>query len=325
MKRGPTQPARDADRDAVERDYRTGRWYEARGDKTGRRNVLHLYKQLRPDLRRGVPILAPVLEPIKQITRYTDAELSAAVVSGLFAIFLKMDPKAFEELFDEDAQGKLVDRATQWSGELEGGKAINLLPGEEPVTSSPGRPNDQFDPFLQACFRQIGMAIGLPYEVLVMCYQSSYSAAKGALLMAWRFFLGWRDWLATHFCQPVYELWLADEVAEGRIGAPGFFADELVRAAWCKASWVGDGPGSLEPLKEVTAAEKRVAMGISNLDRESLLLDGVPWRVKHRQAVREAQARRDAGFAVAGAAPPPPAAPASEDHDSTQHSAEEAA
>ncbi len=284
---------------------------EVRGAKTGRRNVLHLYRQLRPGLRRGVPILAPVIEPIKQVSRYTNAELEAAVTSGLFSVFMKMDPGAFQDLFNEADQATYIDRASQWSGEIEGGKAVNLLPGEEAIPSNPGRPNAQFDPFVTSCMRQIGMAVGIPYEVLVMHYQSSYSAARGALLMAWRHFMGWRDWLSTELCQPVYELWLADEVAEGRISAPGFFADPVVRAAWCGATWVGDGPGSIDPEKEVRAASDRITLGTSTRQAESLLHDGVDWETKHRQLVREAEARREAGFLVQGeAAPEPTAAPA---------------
>lgn len=293
----------------------------ARGDQTGRRNVLHLFKQLRPGLRRGVPVLAPIIEPIKQFTTYTSAELQAAVTSGLFSVFVKMDPTAFGDLFDDDAQNLITESASKWSGEIESGKAVNLLPGESIETSNPGRPNAQFDAFTTSCMRQIGMAIGIPYEVLVMHYQSSYSAARGALLMAWRFFMGWRDWLATSMCQPVYELWLADEIAAGTIKAPGFFADDVVRHAWCGAQWVGDGPGSIDPTKEVAAAKERVALGISTLQAESILHDGVDWETKHRQSIKEATARKEAGLpppgqdAVAPAPAPdpepePPAEPA---------------
>jgi lambda family phage portal protein len=52
--------------------------------KTGRRNVIHLFKMLRPGQSRGVPYLAPVIEPLKQLDRYTEAEIMAAVVSGMF-------------------------------------------------------------------------------------------------------------------------------------------------------------------------------------------------------------------------------------------------
>lgn len=282
----------------------------ARGDSTGRRNVLHLFDQIRPGLRRGVPILAPVIEPLKQLSTYTDAELSAAVASGLFPLFATMDPKTFAELFDDESRESIVEKASKWSGEIESGQVTNLLPGESVESPNPGRPNAQFDPFVQACIRQIGMAVGIPYEVLVMHYQSSYSAARGALLMAWRFFMGWRDWCSTSLCQPVYELWLADEVAEGRIAAPGFFADDVVRYAWSCSQWVGDGPGSIDPQKEVGAAKERVALEISTLQAESLLHDGVDWETKHRQRVKELKLQRADKTLPTAPAPAAPAAAA---------------
>ena len=61
---------------------------EAWGAKTGRRNVLHIMNRERIGQRRGVPFLAPVIEALKQLGRYTDAELVAAVVSGMFTVFI---------------------------------------------------------------------------------------------------------------------------------------------------------------------------------------------------------------------------------------------
>jgi lambda family phage portal protein len=287
----------------------------ARGSATGRRNALHLFRPTRPGQRRGAPMLAPIIEPLKQLGRYTDAELTAAVTSGLFSVFLRMDPQAFQDLFDDNAQQTYLDRASNWSGDMEAGKAVNLLPGEEPVTSNPGRPNAQFDPFTQSILKQIGMALGMPYEVLTMAYQSSYSAARGALLMAWKFFMTWRNWMATSFCQPIYELWLSDEVAAARVSAPGFFADDVIRHAWCGAQWVGDGPGSIDPGKEVDAAQKRVDMGISTLQAESILHDGVDWETKHAQQVKEQRARREAGLGEPPAAAAPTEEPPADEED----------
>lgn len=276
-----------------------------RGSSTGRRNVLHIFEPLRPGQVRGVPMIAPILEPLKQLARWTDAELNAAVVTSMFSVFIKMDPDAFDEMFDDDAKGAIIEKASSWSGEMESGKAVNLLPGEEIQTSTPGRPNPAFDPFWAAMVRQIGMALEMPYEVLTMHFQSSYSAARAALLMAWKGFRSRRDKLATYLCQPVFELWLADEVAEGRISAPGFFKSEIVRAAWCSAVWTGDGPGSIDPQKEVDAAQKRVDLGISTKDAESIAYDGVAWRPKHIQRVKEINAEKAAGIYF-----PPPGAPA---------------
>lgn len=276
-----------------------------RGANTGRRNVLHIYKPLRPGQVRGIPWIAPILEPLKQLQRWSDSELNAAVVSSLNATFIKMDGQAFQDIYDEESQNLYANKASKWSGEIESGQAINLMPGESIDSPTPGRPNPAFDPFWQAMVRQIGMALEIPVEVLTMHFQSSYSAARGAMLMAWKFFRSRRDLMAKTFCQPVFELWLADEVAEGRIIAPGFFADPVIRSAWCRAQWIGDSMGSIDPVKDVTAAQKRIDLGISTKQSESVAYDGMDWADKHEQRVKEINAEKEDGIWL-----PPPGTPA---------------
>ena len=274
----------------------------------GRRNVLHLFTPLRPGQVRGMPWLAPILEPLKQLDRWTENELNAAVTSSIFSVFAKMDPQAFQDIFDGDGESEsLIKERSKWTGELGSGKAINLLPGEELGSVSSSRPNPLFDPFWTAMVRQIGMALEIPFEVLVMHFQSSYSAARGALLMAWKFFKARRDLLATKLCQPTYELWLALEVSEGRRACPGFFASPEIRAAWCNAIWTGDGPGSVDPQKEVSAARDRVEMEISTLDAESILHDGIDFATKHKQRTKEiAMQKRDGTYVAKAGAPVQP-------------------
>jgi len=270
----------------------------------GRRNAIHLFERRRPGQARGVPYLAAVIEPLKQLTRYSEAEISAAVVSAAFAVFVKMDADAFGSLFGDGEQSDYFKAASKWDGSIQTadlnapGRAVNLLPGESVEAPALGRPNAQFDPFVMAVLRQVGVGLELPFEVLVKHFTSSYSAARAALLDAWRFFRIRRDWLVGNFCQPVYELWLEEAVALGRVRAPGFFADPAYRRAWCAAVWIGDGPGSIDPLKEVAAAEKRISIGISTVAAESILHDGVDWETKHRQRAREVEARRVAGLDV---------------------------
>lgn len=284
----------------------------------GRRNVLHLTRKKRPGQTRGVPVLAPVIEVVKQLTRYATAEVDAAVNSAAMAVFLKMDPEAFQDLFEEGAQQKIIDRAQGWDGTVKSGAAINLLPGEEASVPTPGRPNPNFDPFFNAVLQQIGMALDIPHEVLTKRFQSSYSAARAALLAFWRTVRIRRNWLVTRWCQPVYEEFLADAVALGIIDAPGFFSDPLVRQAWCGATWAGDGPGALDPLKEAQAAEKRMQLGITTLAEETVAYDGGDWEVKHDQRAREVSERVEDGLeapvapapGTPGAAPGAPGAPA---------------
>lgn len=274
---------------------------------SGRRNVVHLMRKLRPGQTRGIPELAPIIEQLKQLTRYSQAEVDAAVNSAALALFAKMDPETFGELFDDEAQKGYIDSAKRWDGTVRSGAVVNLLPGESIENPLQNRPNPNFDAFVSAVMRQIGIGLNIPYEVLTKHFQSSYSAARAALLDAWRTFKIRREWLASKLCQPVYEEWLADEVANGNIQAPGFFTDALVRAAWCGAKWSGDGPGAIDPLKEAEAAGKRMEIGLTTLSEEIVAYDGGDWQTKHRQQVEEREARAEAGLGQPAA--PQPAAP----------------
>lgn len=283
--------------------------YLAFGPNTGRRAVLHLFRRLRPGQNRGVPYLAPVIETLKQLDRYTEAEIMAAVVSGLFTVFVHSEGPGLD-LANQQGMGKETGAAAgDTDAKLANGAIIDLGPNEKIETADPGRPNTAFDPFVLAILRQVGVALELPFEVLVKHFTASYSAARAALLEAWRFYRVRRSWLADKFCQPVYETWLAEAVASGRVVAPGFFADPLVRAAWCGAAWNGDGPGSIQPLLEMEAAEKRIELGVSSLQAEVAEYNGRDWEAVHEQRAREKAARVSAGLEAPANATAPASAP----------------
>lgn len=243
------------------------------GTRTGRRNVVHMFDKLRPGQGRGVPYLAPVIETLRQLGEYTDGELRAALVSSLFTVFVKsengmgLDP-------GPTGAGSTTQPQTGDLMRLGSGGIVELAPGDDISTANPGRPNPAFDPFVTAMLRQIGAALEQPFEVLVKHFSTSYSASRAALLEAWRFYKGRRAWMATMFCHPIYEAWMDEAVARGRIQAPGYFDDQSLRAAFLRSEWIGDAPGQLDPLKEVTATEKRLALLLSTYSDETTALNG---------------------------------------------------
>lgn len=273
---------------------------------SGRLNVIHLKRKLRPGQTRGIPALAPVIALLKQLDRFATAEVDAAVNSAAMAVFVKMDAEAFETLFDDAARGQVISQTKSWDGSVASGKAVQLLPGEEIQTPTPGRPNPEFDPFFTACLKQIGIGLNVPYEVLAKHFSSSYSAARAALLDAWRTFRVRRERFASRFCQPIYEEFLAEAISIGRLSAPGFFADPAIRRAWCGSKWSGDGPGSIDPSKEAEAAGKRMELGITTLAEETVAYDGGDWEQKQVQRQREVELRRGAGLEQDPAAAAPP-------------------
>jgi lambda family phage portal protein len=286
------------------KDAGTWKVVPAFGAKTGLRNVLHLFEMTRPGQTRGVPFLAPVMETLKQLDRYTEAELMAAVVSGLFTVFVKSETGGLD--FDVTG-GMAVETGAAAADEdmkLGNGAIIGLKKNEDISTANPGRPNTAFDPFVESILEQIGAALGIPFEVLIRHFQSSYSASRAALLEAWRFFRGRRVWLVSTFCQPIYEIWLYEAIASGRIAAAGFFADPLVRKAYCGSLWVGDSPGYVDPQKDVEAAKARVDAKFSTLDEETALITGGDFEANVRQMAKEKRMLDKAGLSPAPPAPP---------------------
>ena len=251
---------------------------EAYGRRSGRLNVLQISHEERPEQYRGVPYIAPAIEVLKQVSRYTSAELTAAIVKSYFTLFFTSKDSSTGDMGDvlnstyaphervvpEDLDGIEVGAGT-----------LNLLPEGIDVKAIDGSRNlSTFEPFVNNLICQIGASLGIPSEVLLSRFQSSYSAARAALLQAAAVFRTRRTWFARDFCKPIYEAWLAEAVAIGRVKAPGFGSDPVITKAWSGADWFGPVMGLLDPVKEVNGAALRIKYGLSTAEREAAELTG---------------------------------------------------
>lgn len=263
------------------------------GSQTGRRTALHLYDRLRPGQTRGVPYLAPVIEHLKMLGRFTEAELDAAVVSSMLAVFVTSENGGgFDDL---TGTGEATSTDPKRNLKLEPGLVAELAPGEKIETVTPGRPNAAFDPFLQAILRQIGVALEIPFELLIKHFTASYSASLAAVQLAWQFFRRRREWVISNLCQPAYEAWMDEQVAMGEIPAPGYFEDALARQAYLSSEWVGDAQLQLDPGKAADSAEKKMRLGLSTLAEETIALTGRNWEENLVQRAQEKRAHEAAG------------------------------
>ena len=270
----------------------------------GRRNIIHAKKMERPGQTRGMPALSVVASILKSVTRYSEAELEAAVNSAALAIFATMSPDSFKELFQNPAeQEEYITHAMKARADatsLDSGKLLNLFPGESVVSPTPGRPNPNFGQFVEDFYIQLGMGLNEPMEVITGLFKSSYTAARAALQQLWQSIYIDRASDEVQICNPIYQAWLFDSVGDGIIQAPGFFRDPFIRHAWSIANWTGMGPSSLNPLQEAQAAVL-LAQNITSEQEEAVKFDGGDWRTRHRLRVRAAEARRRDGLPPLGA------------------------
>ena len=174
---------------------------------------------------------------------------------------------------------------------------INVLKQGEKITfGNPNIPTPGFDTFVKVICKEIGAALNIPYDTLLKEFNASYSASRAALMEAWESFRIRRENLVYQFCQPVYEVWLSEAVALGRIKAPGFFVDPAVRAAWCKCQWLGPVQGQLDPTKEVKADILAVQHGFKTHEQVTREYGGGDWNENMERLKQEMETMRDAGL-----------------------------
>lgn len=277
---------------------------QAYGERTGLPNILHIMESERPDQYRGVSYLAQVIEPLLQLRRYTESELTAAVVESFFTAFIKTNADTGDNPFNE--VGSSLPEVSRDPNEYEMGPGqINIMePGEDVTFADPKRPANGFSTFLRAICEQVGAALEIPADLLLKAFNSSYSASRAALMEAWKAFKMRREWFVADFCAPIYEIWLSEAVARGRISAPGFFSDPAVRAAYLGAEWIGPSQGQLDPTKEITAEILAIGEAITTREQATIRLNGGQWDANVDQIARENEKLKEAQGQTSGSTSP---------------------
>jgi len=256
------------------------------------------FDELRVGQVRGVPEVAPLITSLKQISDYSEAEISSAVNSAMLFAFETLgeaDQSAgVEHLVDAPAgEGAAAgDKEVQ----LEDLTIITLSPGSDVKINAPSRPNPQFEPFIAAVLKSLGAALQLPHEVLLMHFSSSYSASRAALELAWKAFQAERAELVHVAFDPILEWFYVEMISLGRLEAPGFFDDPAIRAAWMGHQWVAPTRIQIDPVKEAHADEIDVAGGFKTIEQVLVERTGGDFPRKHRQRAAEHKKRIEAGM-----------------------------
>ncbi|MET0375607.1 MAG: phage portal protein [Rhizorhabdus sp.] len=285
--------------------------------------VVHIAKRERPEQVRGVGMLATVLEPLRMISDASDAELYATVLSAMIAVVYKSPgatPMPQPDYGEEDGEGgpgmghngsPAMEPAPN-DYRFEAGTTLEIDSDSDVEIKSPGRPNSAFDPFFQAVVRQIGAAIGVPAGVLMLMFNSSYTASKAELEALYQLVRVERAWAGEDDCRSTFVCFVAEKVARGDYLMPGFFSNPAVRAAWTGGDWRGDGKISLNPAQEANGFKIQQDNGWKTGEQITAELTGGSFRENIRKRGSEHRAWLDEGLPVAMTAGAP-SAPANDD------------
>jgi capsid protein len=208
---------------------------------------------------------------LKDLDRYRDAELRAAVVSSIIPFFIEKDlgTEGGGNLFSEKLKEKLgVAPATEGGKEENKRSAVGAVPGMVVDNLPPGakiksfqanHPNINFKQFEEAIVSAICWSNEIPPEIVVLKFTSSYSASRQAnnefeMYLKYRAFKNAKD-----FCQLIYNEFIIQSVLLGKLVVPGFQkmlfnpGEYQLKGAWLKCEWTAISRPSVDIQREASA------------------------------------------------------------------------
>jgi len=274
---------------------------EAYGEQTGRRLAWLLYSStsnMRLEQTRGTPYLTSILTDLQDASVMKRATIASGIIANMFTVFVKsptVDTNPILSMLAEHMPGmRDLEKDGFPKAKMGFGNVIPLFNGQEIEHAQPTAPNINFAPFMDSLSTLMGAGIGIPKEVYLHNYVSSFSASRAAILDAWKRFRRLRKNFILNFCQPIFETIIWEAVLMGRLILPGFLTDVRRQRAWLRCLWNGPSMGMIDPVKEIIAARERVKLTVSNLTQETAELTGRDWEEVHSQRVREIKKQLDA-------------------------------
>ncbi len=270
---------------------------------------------------RGISVMAPILKVVAQSDQLADATLATALMQTIMAATIK-SPEPSEEAFDairtlgddmsgiqgvSDLQQDLID---VWINRIdalkekgismsESARINHLGPGEEFEMHTASTPGSQYLPFSKNLSREAARRIGISASSYTMDFSdASYASVRMEGATIWPIAVRRRERISAPFAQGVYEPWLQESIAEGRIPLKGGLAAFLAnRSSVCWAEWRGPEQPSADPYKDALANKVNLETGATTLQR-IYAAKGQDWEEEIEQAGKEIEALTDIGMAV---------------------------
>jgi len=202
-----------------------------------RPNMIHTLISDQPEMLRGTPLGAAVLNVFATMRRFDEATIRAAEMAALFAAFMTTDAP---DQYDPDVDPEQF--------EIEAGTFTTLPPGSDIKQVTPQHPSSVYETFKRGKLTDAGASTSLPYNVLASD-SSGHNYASGRL--DWQGLIRAvkvrRQWLCRHDCNRVFERWYKE--ASLVYGLP---------AKMPKYKWMWPGFEHVDPMKEAQAAVLRI-------------------------------------------------------------------
>lgn len=257
------------------------------GRRSGRVNMLHGFTPEYAGQGRGFTRLAGMLQELENTTDYGAAAIKKAISQSQFAMAVENNQMAPSNPLEDNLrmlQGS-YDPNTQEEQVIDTGKSFEVCPLPEGTFDVPGTTGvfnlqrgdtikmletknnaEGYEAFITPFISILAASLGQPVTWLLMKFNANYSASRAEIIAAYKTAKIWLAEMNADFNNPIYAAWLSEEIAAGRVAAPGW-QDPRLRAAWLNCNWIGAPMPSIDPAKDAKAAKDLITIGATNQNR----------------------------------------------------------
>ncbi len=242
--------------------------------------MLHIFRQDRPGLHRGIPELTAALPLFAQLRRYNLAVLSAAEAAADFAAILYTDAPANGESDDVEPMDTIP---------LERNMMLTVPAGWKMGQLDPKQPAANHAEFVKIILSEIARCVVTTYGTLAGDF-SGHNYASGRLdnQIYHKSILVDRSFWETEVLNRIFEVWFRE-----------YTLATMKNVLTERHLWFWDGAESVDPAKTATAQEKRLANNTTTLAAECAK-EGRDYLSVLRQRAKEYKLMRQLGIPVAG-------------------------
>lgn len=233
-------------------------------DRVPAEDVVHVFRRDLPGQVRGISPLATVLSDIHHADNLDRSMLTRAnIASNTLGFVTNEDAEPSDAFVERDSEaGTLID-----------------LGNKEFMQSGIDYPDASYDVFQKAILRRIASGLGVSYNNLASDLTAvNFSSIRQGLLNERAAWESLQMTFITQFALPVFRAWLEWSLLAGKIlsvNGNALPAEKLEK--FSSAKFVGRRWTWIDPVSDMTAAEKALAMKIKSRSKIIRELGGDPW------------------------------------------------
>lgn len=282
----------------------------AYGSRSGKRQAwLVPGQELLSNRVRGTPLLGIILQSLRELDRYKDANQRKAVVNSILAMVVEKTEDKPGTLpmtgaavrrgtmnYNAPSSGDNVSRSFSFDEQIPGVVVQELQKGEQIKAFNQAGVDIAFERFEDAVISALAWQMEMPPEILKLSFGSNYNASQAAINEFRMFLNKQRSFFASSFCKPVYCDWIVNEIIVGRLKG----STQMIRSytdpsrrsefnAWTASDWVGMIKPSAELRRMAEGYRGLLDMGVITRDQVTKELTGRKYRHVIEQRYTEDQ------------------------------------